>query len=227
MNVLNYNQSLGQENIYYFVCKDKDGNERAGQPTGGYRVSQSEELIIQNPKCPHFENSECAGEIYENKINISIETFGGGNYGVSFCEFSLGDFAYYAFYNTNSTIHLQEEVNLLKGVNNLKFRCKDTVGNVATSNVTFNHIVDSTSPKIEKMYLKGQLFNVETSEKADCKYYTNESMNFDNATLLSADGAGLVHSIAYKEEGYSKIECRDRFGNKVGPVDTYIMREQS
>jgi hypothetical protein len=211
------------ENLYYFSCLDKNDNFFGPWPEEGYLIEQTPELNISSIKCPHFEGDECAGTIYESPLEVVINTVGGADDNVAHCEFKLNNYNYFDFNPTDSYEHKLAGINLKTGENKILFKCDDSVGNEARSEVSFIYGADSIPPKIKKVYVENQNLKIITNEHSNCRYYEGEVI-FEEGINFTSDSTHTIHTTAYDEEVHFMIECRDRFGHAVGPFDAQVIK---
>lgn len=220
---LDFDDELGLENTYYFVCRDEGGNEEGGQPAGGYLVKRSPELLIDFMKCPNMDGEKCSGIIYDKVIDFEIGTSGGAKDGISECKWGVTENGLMPFNKLGVGTHLQTGFEPRQGENKIFFRCEDGYGNIAKNNVSFIHEADGTVPEIKKLYVENQNIKIITNEHSECKYYEGEII-FEDAIDFTSDSTHTIHTTAYDEDTHFMIECRDRFGNAVGPFDAQVIK---
>jgi hypothetical protein len=208
---------------YYFKCEDYNGNIGPGGSGESYYVSFTDELTIVGAECPHFEGDDCSGDIYEPVINLTLFTNGGVENGKAVCEYLYGN-SWNEFFETDTYgSSYQPMINLKPGDNPFKFRCVDSAGNYAEFETSLNYIKDIHAPVLEKVYLENGLLMVDTDEESTCRYVVNGVFDVVNATEMSTANK-LIHSTTYSQNSYFIVECRDRFNNRVGPVNLTLIK---
>ena len=220
-------------NIFYFRCKDMDGNEntqdwpqRVGY-SSGYTIYGSESnLSIGSISClynlPDGTQTDKCNEILAKNFTIRLTTIGGAKNGDAKCSYNGNE-----FFRTGGNIHEQcigcgSGFGLLPGTNNYLFSCKDEGNNVvsAAKNLVVN--VDSIPPEITAIYRDdSHLLNIETDEPSYCRYSLNKTFVFSESKLMASDNL-LKHKVDI-ENSLFRIGCKDRFENYNAPFNVYLL----
>jgi hypothetical protein len=219
----------GEDNKFYFRCKDMAGNvqktdwpqtEDGSMP---YIVRASPPLNITNIKCTHFESDDCSETIYDKSINLTIDTIGGVNDdGIATCSYGLFSGIYTLFNKTGTNNHFQPDINPGKGKHILYISCGDEAGNKVLQEVPLTFDIDNQAPQIISIYDDSGYIKIKTDEKCDCKYQnTYEQFNYNNATLMDSPD-GKEHSFINQNIAVN-VMCMDRFGNLNGPFNVYAV----
>jgi len=81
-------------------------------------------------------------------------------------------------------------------------------------------LLKKNGSKAERYYVKDSMLKVETDEPSYCRYTNSLTINYNTATeMASADK--LIHSASASKD-FFKVQCKDRFGNSMSPVNIYL-----
>ncbi|GEM_PF-855432 len=215
---------LGDENNYYFRCKDQPWLE-ISNPDNKERNANSQSVIYNLKKSQSaltITEIKPSGKILAEgptRITLEVKTSGGAENGKAICSFGYGN-SFSAFLETGESLHKQPEFNVfIEGNYSIPIRCEDVAGNVAEGKAEFTLDFDNDGPLITRVYDTNGVLNVITDENAVCKYVTEESCTnligetFDNATEIG--GTELKHALqSFKKDLIYTIRCEDNFGNR-------------
>ncbi len=205
------------ERLYFFRCKDKAGNvNQQSFPSEGFTLKKTPALKIDEVKCIHQYGESCDDDIFQKNITLQIMTSAGAEQGVSYCGASSTESMNpeFIFLQTNSTIHRQENLGPFdQGDKKFNLICKDSAGNTANQFVTLKIKVDEVQPVIQKLYVLGATFTVETDEISTCSVSTKLTME---EPVQLATEKGLEH-VMQVDKDIVFLQCTDRFGNS-GPI---------
>ena len=126
------------------------------------------------------------------------------------------------FYNTYSSSHSQVFSSIIRGNYKIYVKCQDVAGNIAEDDVEFSVEIDTSAPKITRVYYDGVL-KIMTDEDASCAYSFEDSrcrFDIEDATLMS--GEGKEHSADWQTETSYYIKCEDNYGNKPGKCNIIV-----
>lgn len=222
------NVSAG-ENRYYFRCKDlstRENTNNADQPYDGYILYGSESnLSIDSVSCiyklPDGSSVDKCDEVLAKNFSLKVKTIGGAEEGKSRCSYNGN-----IFFKTDGKEHEQcigcggEQYLLQEGSYQYRISCIDAAGNEDYSELNTFLKIDYRAPKIERYYIKNNLLNVETNEPSYCRYTNTFNINYNTATDMASSDR-LTHSTSASRDFY-KIQCKDRFDNKMAPVNIYL-----
>jgi Zn-finger nucleic acid-binding protein len=113
---------------------------------------------------------------------------------------------------------------LYAGRINVSVQCVDEAGNVARDSALFDLKIDTTPPKVTRIYLdRGQL-NIITDENSQCNYLTESNdtgrmtdmCRFDFENGSSMTGSETKHSVLFDNKKTYYIKCKDDTGNVPG-----------
>ncbi len=215
------------ENNYYFLCRDqpwfgegtgKDGEERNfGAKEGSYyeyNLERSGSELVVDSISP--EGTITAGE-EPISVDIEVGTSGGGYSGEAVCEYSLDDGLFIQFYDTNANSHKQVLNSMSAGEHNVKVKCVDEAGNIASGETNFVLELDTTPPKVTRAYYDSGSLVVLTNEDSIC-YYDNKTPGCgfgSNVTKMSGSNSKRQSASWEIGEDYY-IKCEDIWGNSAG-----------
>ncbi len=203
------------ENNFYIKCRDQpwlgENNSRNINTDGFvYNLYESKSEL-------KIDSVEPSGKIQNGFSPISVElkvsTSGGMADGKSTCHYSFNDDKnYIQFYNTNSNKHSQILSTLLAGNYKINIYCIDDAGNSNLGVAEFVLELDTTAPKITRVYHENDLI-VLTDENAEC-YYDFNKCNFDVANAESmTTGFSKKHKAEWQTEFSYYVKCKDVWGN--------------
>jgi hypothetical protein len=101
----------------------------------------------------------------------------------------------------------------MNGTYNIPIRCKDEVGNTATSQINFTIDFQTSAPIVVRTYAEGNNLIVLTNKKAEC-YYNLENCDFNlvNGTSMTT-GLSITHKVPWSIGKTYHIKCKDAWGN--------------
>jgi hypothetical protein len=128
----------------------------------------------------------------------------------------MGRRTFTIFKNTDSSVSTQLLTAPYVGDNWVGVMCEDDVGNEAEMNVSFNLVLDDSSPFTNRIYEQAGKLRVKTDENSVCYVSFNRALNclfdFQNSTVMS----GLFtqeHDATWNDDQYYYLRCKDIFGN--------------
>lgn len=204
------------ENKFYIKCRDQPW---LGENSTRNINSQGFEFTLHESKSElKIDSIEPSGKIKNGFAPISVElkvsTSGGMAEGKSTCYYSFeNQEQQIQFYNTNSNKHSQILDNLLSGNYKINLFCIDDAGNKNSGVAEFVLELDTTAPKITRVYHENNLV-VLTDEDAECYYDFNKcNFNIANAEPMTT-GFSKEHKAEWQTEFSYYIKCRDMWKNE-------------
>jgi hypothetical protein len=215
--------------VVYIACKDQPSLREELRNVGEIyeiKFKGSEELIIQEVTI----NGKSEGTVIKSSdepttINLDVLTSGGAEEGKAICLLGVSgtdeeNFA--LFYNNGERGFLTtntETLSLSSGDYEYGILCEDVAGNVARETISFSLEIDSTPPKVIRIYKVDELLTILTDEEAKC-YYNNEDTGCiynveEEGTLMTTSADGLEHTVVWNTETNLHIKCKDKYG--IGP----------
>lgn len=210
-----------EDNLFYFRCKDKNGNTMAESYALTLKGSQPLNILETSPKDKIIGATEIVA------VSLGVKTDDGADEGKAACYFStttnIKDFVLMA--QTSSYQHNQS-LNLPNGNYTYYFRCIDAGGNTAESNTTFGIFVDKTAPKVTRAYQDGGALKIITDEDSECTYSLKDCnyvfaegqhLDYSNADIKNLHFTGWRVNVDYY------IKCKDIQGNEPDPNQCSII----
>lgn len=197
---------------FYFRCKDQPWEEDKSK-----RNVNVESFVYELKKSASelkITKIEPEGEIISNiepvSVILKVSTSGGAENGKAECYFEWNN-NWILFFETDSSKHEQEDWNLVRGDYIIPIRCEDIAGNEAEGKIKFKLKIDTSTPKVVRVYNSGQL-KIITNGDAECAY-SFETCNFiwENATKMT--GILREHTASWEEGRTYYIKCKDLLGN--------------
>lgn len=206
---------LNNNSEFYFRCKDQpwlpDTNTSRNKMTQSkpyeLRVSNSPLSIIDFKPENDYEFVKGTEPV---EINLNVRTSGGAEDGKAICEWKLEGFSFDRLPETDSDYHSGTWDTGFRGEHVIEYYCEDAAGNNASASTTFRIKIDTTGPKIIRVYFDNAL-KITTDEQAECRYGFNRNFKFENATEMSGDG--FEHLADWQLKTYY-IQCGDQFDRK-------------
>ena len=194
--------NLTKSENYYLRCTDIENNTNSESYL--YRLRKTNKLQI------NYIEPILGSTYYTNDIALKAGTFGGVETGKAVCYFSENNGQYIQFFETNSSVHRQEFIDLPTRNYNFAVKCIDYAGNIVENSTNFRIDVDINAPKVVAIYKAAQL-NIIFNEVAACEY-ADRKFNFGEGTETT--GQGTKHHTAPLFEDYEyHIICKDSFNN--------------
>ena len=214
---------ISQDKTLFIRCKDKpwltnvtekDKEKRmAMQQSYKYTLKiSSSELKIDSI------SPESGKEIFVGvepaTIELEVLTSGGAEEGKAVCEWQEVDKGWSdLFLETDSATH-KTSLPLGKGSYEFKITCKDKAGNSAEGSIEFIVEVDTSSPKVTRVYNSGGSLKVMTNEDAVCAYsFNNCKFGFDDEDVELMSGSEKEHTESWQTEQTYYIKCKDYYEN--------------
>jgi len=199
----------GEENNYYFKCKDSAGNKNENSKE--YSLKSCQTGLNITSKSP-------SGEIkigtQTANVEIKLSTKGCIDGGKAICQFDLNGLSDFA--NTDSTEHSQIFTVLPADEYNIPVTCRDIAGNTASDIISFNVTIDDSEPIVIFASKSGGTLKIITNEPAECVYMVGNAtqeqtcyFEFNEATMMNDQS--LIHTTNYNMDNTYYIKCRDAF----------------
>ena len=189
-------------NAIFFRCIDKAGNKNQES----YKFN-----LIGTPKL-QITSSQPTGTLYTNSPTLTITTAAGAETGKSQCAYSTQKDIFensILFFNTDSSIHTQELLNLPEGAYSFFITCRDIAGNEAESQLAFTIEKDTAAPRITQLYKDTVALHLILNEDSNCEY-SNSIFEFGQATQMTGQNT-KEHTAAL--QNYYYIICQDLYEN--------------
>jgi hypothetical protein len=91
--------------------------------------------------------------------------------------------------------------------------CRDLGGNVDKMKTAFRAEVDTTAPKIIRVYQDAGMLKIITDEESECKYGVKDC-NFDFLTATEMPFTlSTEHTADWRTDITYYIKCKDKYGN--------------
>lgn len=211
-----------EENWFYFRCKDRKGNIMpASYPL---LLQGTEELTISNVG----PTGAFTGSTSVIPVALTVETAHGAENGNSICSYSTSesDSASFVAMERDATYKHNETLYLTGGNYTYYFRCIDGGGNLAKASTNFEVSVDTTAPKVTRVFKDGNSLKVITNEDSKC-YYSNTNCNYDlegGIAMSNEDPKKQnIHTAEWKEAVTYYVRCADLQGNQPSPDTCQII----
>jgi hypothetical protein len=228
----NVTLNLTEETTYYIRCKDNPQYTSDTIVENGVEYSRNEmtyAYVYTLRPSEKFSITEVTPsgltEAPSTNLNLTINarTQGGAFYGKAKCWWrhansseEMGRRTFTKFRNTDSSVSTQLLTSPYVGDNWLGVMCEDDVGNEDGMNVSFNLVIDDSSPFVNRVYEQAGKLRVKTDESSICYVSFNRALNclfdFQNSTLMSGLFT-LDHDITWNDDEYYYLRCKDIFGN--------------
>jgi len=204
---------------FYFRCKDQpwlaETNTSRNKMTESYPyeldASPSPLSIIDFKPENGYEFIKGTEPV---EINLNVRTSGGAENGKAICQWKLEGFSFDMLEETDSDYHSGVWNTGFRGEHIIEYYCEDIAGNNASALTSFKIKVDTTGPKIIRVYFDNAL-KIITDEEAECRYGFDRNFKFDNAAQMSGDG--IEHLADWQLKTYY-IQCEDQFNRKGGKI---------
>jgi len=200
------NLSAGENNNYYFKCKDTAGNKNENAKEYSLNSCQNGLNITEKSPSGEIKIGTETGE-----VELYLKTSGCIEGGKATCKFNLGGESNFA--NTDSTEHLQVFTTLPAGEYNIPVKCTDIAGNTAAEVVRFNLTIIDTAPIVIFASKSGGILKIITNEPAECRYAKNNTdscaFNFEEGTKMT--DISTIHTTQYENEKTYYIKCKNAF----------------
>ncbi len=207
---------LNTNTKFYIKCKDQpwlsEINESRNKMMESYvyELQKSESKLIIEDFRP-IDSDEIFSGIEPVDLEFKLKTSGGAD-GTAFCSWEGNGYSD-DFTETDSIFH-SYPFPAYRGAYNINFLCEDAAGNTATAETSFKVKIDSSGPRITRIYYDAGL-KIWTNEQAECRYDFKRNFKWDEAEIMSGDG--LEHTADWQLRTYY-IQCKDEYGNKGGKV---------
>jgi hypothetical protein len=200
---------VSDENInsYFFKCMDSAGN--VNEDSYEFKTKKTEEPLIIESIGPN-------GTIFDDTIELKVETADGANKGSAVCAFSPSDVEFNSmvmFAETNSTKHKQS-LTLEAGQYSYYVTCQDLAGNRASNFTEFIIEVDDDRPVIEKLYVDEiySVLTIEFDEEALCERASEPFVYGEGISMNAGSEYDSEFDIDFDSLEYY-LTCEDKYGN--------------
>lgn len=215
---------------YYFRCKD---NPSCTAAECKHNVNAKSSVLALRKSYPlNISEIIPSGDVYiggvGGNVTLEVRTEGGAEKtGKAYCGFVTGEanknnvWGMSAFFETNSSRHLQLLSQLSTGAHRYYVGCVDVAGNTVYGETTFNLALDTEGPGIIRAFIDStsgtDLFKIKTDEKSTCEYSTTGTFKYGEGNEMLSDD-GLIHSAQGGISIYYVL-CTDQFNN-IGSLTT-------
>ncbi len=215
-------QIVKEHNVFYIRCEDKPWEADISKRNIN---QESTQLTITKTKKLEIISAEPDGETIQGLVEpVSVEvmlTTSGGINGEARCQYSFVGNTYVDFLETLGKVHKQTFESFTSGKKKMFLRCKDLADNIAEKTISFDVELDTTPPKVTRVYYDARGLVVKTNEPATCAISAESCyFEFENATLMS--GFENEHFISPEKGKEYFIRCKDNLGNMKGSCDINI-----
>ena len=211
---------LREDTTFYFRCRDLSENGNTMTESFVFEfISSTSELSID--EVLPAEGSLITSAVEPVSARLSLSTSGGANNGEATCSWEgnsiFGDNFIYENEN-GSNIHEYSLTRLSRGRWNINFMCEDLAGNTAERSTYFDVRIDSSGPRITRIYFDNGELRIVTNENAECRQDFIRNFVFEDASLMSS-GDDRNHFATWEPFRTYYVQCKDDFGNKGGKVN--------
>ncbi len=208
----------------YFRCNDQpwltgeesDGRVRnVNSQSTAYEISRALNELKIDSLTPKDEKLLVGG--LPTKIILEAKTSGGAPGASKYCAYDFGSTGNYVdFFESgldDGNLHRQKNIQLwFDGNYTIPVKCYSSAGDVAFDSASIGVSVDSTGPKITRVYDQSGAITAVTDENSVCRIKRGDcSFDFVNGTIM--DGQNLVHTSSFDRKITQSIKCKDTFGN--------------
>lgn len=212
-----------EKNSIYVRCMDKPWEN---ETTKRNKNSQSTQINLDKTTPLEITSATPDGETITagfEPVTVKVEVRTSGGYDdTARCSWSTNQGGTFIdFYDTLSTIHIQDFQSFSSGDKTVNLRCEDIVGNTAWKNISFTVKVDAVEPKISRIYYHAGSLVIKTNENAECRY-SDQECNFEFVNGTAMGGTTTEHRIGADFSKIYYIKCKDPYGNAKGECDAAI-----
>ncbi|MFH1526231.1 MAG: hypothetical protein ABIG69_06190, partial [Bacteroidota bacterium] len=211
----NLTNLTSNSNSIYIRCRDQPWeNETENRNTNAESYSftiykTTSQLSIDSV----LPQGEIEGGFEPVAVDLEVQTSGGVDHGISVCYYEWAG-NWVQFFDTSSSYHKQESLNLMGGNFTIPIKCEDAYENTDYENISFNLIIDSSPPVVINTSYEGDNLKLITDEDAECYYDLNDCyFDMDNSTSIttSASTEHTIYNLNPKTSYY--VKCRDVWEN--------------
>lgn len=212
---------ISQDKTLFIRCKDKPWLINDTEEEKRFAMQQSYEYTLKISKSElkidsisPEERKEIFVGVEPATIELEVLTSGGAEEGKAVCEWEEIDKGWGdLFLETDSATH-KTSLPLLKGDYNFKIICEDKAGNKAEASTKFKIKVDTSAPKVTRVYNSGGSLKVVTNEDAVCAYsFDSCKFGFDDPDVELMSGSEKEHTESWQTEQTYYIKCKDYYEN--------------
>ncbi len=221
----------GTETNVCIKCKDHpewQGTEREDERNvwtecidSGITLRRSESMLEIKSIKPN--NEKVSRSALDSSLTIEVETSGGVD-GTADCYWSLDNAGEILFEETGGrTLHTQclgcGTAFLEAGTHTLDIKCIDKATNEANISTTFIIEIDTTPPKVTRVYSESGDLVVITNEPANCAYVNAPIEGRTNACNFKVEEGEVIglelgsnqmkHATTFEEDKVYYIKCKD------------------
>ncbi|MEK6934358.1 MAG: hypothetical protein AABW46_00610, partial [Nanoarchaeota archaeon] len=191
-------------NVYYFRCRDKEGN--TNDQSYPYTLVSSQEFKITETS-PSGVLETGAG------IGLKVITSGGAESGRSICGFSEQQDTSLvnmpSFVNTLSNEHTQPLTSLKQGTYRYYITCQDRAANENKSEIVFEVKADTEAPKeVNIEMISSGTLHLITDEPTTCEY-SDKQFDLGEGTQMTNENS-IEHEASISSNKVF-IKCKDEF----------------
>ena len=210
-----------QDNIIYTRCRD--------QPTAQLidRNTNSESYIqVLKPSDPlKIVSLSPSGQVYKDSATLEVKTADGAERdGTAQCGFSRTQSNFILFAQTNTSIHIQNLVNLPKAAYTYYIQCIDLANNIVSDKIEFEITVDNKPPEIINIYkditTATQLLHLVTDEPSTCEYSATGRFEIGGGKLMT--GTDVTEHDAVLDSDTYYVRCKDTANNQMSLITLYL-----
>jgi len=218
-----------QENVFYFRCKDKDGNVNdQSQPLGGYKLIGTRQLSLDEAGIEGYEDESGLIDVYQEDVVLYAETSDGAEDGIAECRYEISSQGaesgmfyerMFKFSETGTESH-KHSLKLVDGSYYVNVVCRDKAGNEGKKSLSFK-LDTEAAPNLIRVYTEGEnLHLILDHETETCKYDIKDAgFNFEKSTLEMV-GSGTHFRLHIGDDGKFYIRCKDKLTGNLSPVYT-------
>ena len=199
---------------FFFRCKDQpnqvEEDLRNTMPSSTNYILRPSASPLTIDDLQPDEDEEIWSGVEPVDINLRVKTVGGAD-DTSKCSWKINQYSD-DFPEINEIYH-EYSVPLSRGNHQAVYTCQDKAGNTVENSTNFRIRIDSSGPKITRIYYDSGL-KVITNEDSECRYSFGRFI-WENATSMG--GEGLEHTGEWQISRYT-MQCEDGYGNKGNKV---------
>ena len=210
-----------QDNIIYTRCRDQPAAQLIDRNTNSESYIQ-----VLKPSDPlKIVSLSPSGQVYKDSATLEVKTADGAERdGTAQCGFSRTQSNFILFAQTNTSIHIQNLVNLPKAAYTYYIQCIDLANNIVSDKIEFEITVDNKPPEIINIYkdttTATQLLHLVTDEPSTCEYSTTGRLEIGGGKLMT--GTDVTEHDAVLDSDTYYIRCKDTANNQMSLITLYL-----
>ncbi len=198
-----------QNNEFFFRCMDLVGNKNQESYEFNLRGTLPLQILSEEPN----------GDLYVKNVQLKVVTGAGAENGRAICGYGRDD-RLIRFFETNSSTHTQQLINLTRGNYRYDISCVDVAGNLNESKIEFNILVDLEAPVITYIFAEGGILHIITDENSICEASSEHYFEFGTGTQFSGINT-REHTIPVSDVERLYVRCKDIYDNVMEPITVY------